>query len=145
MNQTEMPQLQGESPLDDPFAWGISVIASVFGAGNVILGISLLADPERLRGVSFIYVLQFASAQIWGVAFIIAGLVSLYGQYRHRMWPTRLAHSASSVMAGIWACAFAYGSLVNSATPFTGIVAYGVFIAITHAVIAAVSPHRTHR
>ena len=127
----------------NPYAWAVSVIATVFAVGNIGLGWVLLAAPQRLRGVSFTYILHVAPAWLWGAGFVTSGAVALFGQYTHRLYPARLAHTASAVACIFWAVAFAYAAFApgGEGVSLTGVIAYGVVIGVTHAVLAVVTPH----
>ena len=130
-------------PVANLYAWAISLLASVFAVGSGGFAAVLLLAPQRHIGPAFRYVTAGSpdGARLWGLAFLISAAVALYGQYTHRMWPTRLAHSAASVGCVWWVLAFAAVAPADGRVAITGCVAYAL-IGAAHAMFAVVSPHR---
>ena len=124
----------------NPYALAVSVIASAFALGNIGLGAVLLAEPQRVTGPSFLWVLHRAPPQAWGAAFLLCGIVALIGQYGHWKWPARLAHTGSSLLCAYWVGAFLWAAQHSETSGLTGVVAYSL-IGVTHMLIAVFSPH----
>lgn len=125
----------------NPYAWGVSVIATVFAVGNLALGYILIAYPERLANPSFTYILHAGPHWAWGAAFVASGTLALFGQYTHRMWPARMGHAWSAFLCLWWVISFSVAAWHIPTGGLTGIAAYGI-VAATHIVISVVSPHR---
>lgn len=127
----------------NPYAWAVSLIATVFGAGNIALGLVLVSAPRRVLGGSFVYVTggSVRGAVGWGAVFIASGTVALFGQWTHRRWPTRAAHFASGIGCTWWVLAFAVAARQSDAVTLTGCVAYAI-IGLTHTILGIASPHR---
>lgn len=123
--------------------WSARAIMIAFTA----IGFGLLFQPDRFtKTPSYHNLLILISAQIWGVAYIAAGLalaVWIYAQ------PTKiaygiLAHTLPVMLSSFWLMAFVVRYFTDDATTIVNVVSWSVFtgILVHSASIAVVEGER---
>jgi hypothetical protein len=130
--------LHNQRPLGE---WSLALIGAVLAFGNLALaGMILLTDwTKRMSGPSFTVIVDIAPGWVWGMIWLMAGALSLFGQIAEYRWPARLGHSLAATVASFWTIAFIIGATQMPYASPTGIAAYGT-IALLHCVASALVP-----
>lgn len=95
----------------------------VVATGPIALAFALFASYDRFDGPGFSVAAQLAPAWVWGVLFLIPGVLMLafaFGRKRHIFWVAVFA----GLLFSFWTITLFLACLKTSA-PFTGVGIYG--------------------